>query len=236
MRCIPFFVLWLTFSLCAQAQDSAQTIPAKKYSVKPAFDFDQRFSFIRDKKVNIWGERGGVLINEKFKVGVGVYFLKDKLKSLAVDTSGPLYTGKRNLYFGTMYFEPFVFRFKFVEFSVPFEAGFGKSIFQVYSSSTNELLNTTKRDFLPTGAGLSLSFKLPPAGRFKPTRWIGINFLAGYRYCVLQNYFQTDYNGMFWSVSGAIFLDRVTDDCREWNHARKQRKADRPDNSKINAG
>lgn len=209
------------FPLLLFSQDTTRHV-----TIKPAFDFDQRFSFITDKRVNIWGARAGLLINEKFKIGSGIYFLNDRLRSTTVDTGdASLYSGKRDLYFATVYYEPFFFRFRYVELSLPIEAGFGKSVFHVYNRNSGELLQTDNRFFLPTGAGLSLSFKLPPIGRFKPTRWVGINFLAGYRYCVLENYFQTDYDGLFWSVSGAIFLDRVTDDCRQWKHARQAKKA-----------
>ena len=221
--CTLFIAFAILFPHFLFSQDS---IPVRhENTFKPAFDFDQRFSFIRKKEVNIWGARFGVLINEKFKVGFGAYFLKDKLKSISIDSLGqPLYYANRNLYFGTLYFERFLFRYKFVEFSIPIEAGGGKSVFQVYDDQTDVRVNRTVKFFLPTGAGLSLSVKLPPIGRFKPTRWIGINFLAGYRYCAFQgkfenifpHRFETDYNGLFWSISGAIFLDRVTDDCKEW--------------------
>jgi len=219
------------FSHPAFAQDSIPSL--HKNSFKPAFDFDQRFSFIRKKEINIWGARFGVLVNEKFKVGIGAYFSKDNLKSFAIDSGGqPTYYAHRNLYFYTGYFEWFIFRYKFVEFSIPLEAGGGKSVFQVYDNTTNVLVNRTAKYFIPTGAGLSLSVKLPPVGRFKPTRWFGINFLAGYRYCAFQgkfenlfpHRFETDYNGFFWSVSAAIFLDRFTDDYSEWHHKRKQQK------------
>lgn len=233
------WALLLIFSLafpllsCAQLSDS---VAHKKYTFKPAFDFDQRFSFIRKKEVNIWGIRAGVLVNDKFKVGMGAYFLNDHLKSYAVDSTGTsLYHATRDLYFGTVYYEHFLFRFKFVEFSVPLEAGGGKSVFLVYDNATGMQLDRQVKFFLPTGAGLSLSFKLPPIGRFKPTRWLGINFLAGYRYCLLQGQlenlfphrFETDYNGWFWSISGAVFLDRVTDDYKEWHQKRRAIKADK---------
>ncbi|HET6992473.1 MAG TPA: hypothetical protein VFJ43_14155 [Bacteroidia bacterium] len=221
------------FSLHLFSQDSLAAVVHKKNTYKPAFDFDQRFSFIKNREVNIWGARAGILVNEKFKVGIGTYFSKGKLESYSVDTG--TYNGKRNLYFGTVYFEPFIFRFKFVEFSVPFELGAGKSVFRVYNNESGEQVGRIANYFIPTGAGLSLSFKLPPIGRFKPTRWFGINFLAGYRYCAFQGQlenifphrFETDYNGLFWSVSGAIFLDRFSDDYKEWHRKRELKKLSR---------
>jgi hypothetical protein len=234
-RIIPILV-GILFSLPLFSQDSLAVIPKNKRTYKPAFDFDQRFSFITHKEVNIWGARAGVLVNEKFKAGIGTYFSNGKLEDFTVDSSGPkIYDGKRNLYFGTIYFEPFIFRFRYVEFSVPFEMGAGKSVFRVYESPGEIQVSRTANYFIPTGAGLSLSFKLPPIGRFKPTRWFGINFLAGYRYCAFQGHlekifphrFETDYNGLFWSVSGAVFLDRFSDDYKEWHRKRKMKNQSR---------
>ncbi|HXC06808.1 MAG TPA: hypothetical protein VNZ86_18750 [Bacteroidia bacterium] len=191
-------------------------------SIKPTTDFDQRFSFIRNNSVNIWGQRGGILLNEELKVGVGAYYMDDaKISSRNTNpTIGGRYV-KQSLLFGTAYVEPFLLRRKYWELSVPFEIGFGKANSKVFETSNDLFLRSTSRDFLPTGAGLSLSFKLPALPHFKPLSWIGINFLAGYRYCLLQNVYKTDYDGAFWSISGAIFLDRVFDDCRTWKKNRK---------------
>jgi hypothetical protein len=49
-------------------------LPKKKLSHKPAGDFDQRFSFIENEGVSIWSYRIGALVNDEFKVGIGVYF------------------------------------------------------------------------------------------------------------------------------------------------------------------
>jgi hypothetical protein len=231
---LRFFVtlcVAMGFTHSAFAQDSIP--PVHKNTFKPAFDFDQRFSFVSKKQTNIWGARFGVLVNEKFKVGVGAYFSKDNFKSITIDSGGlPAYYAYRNLYFYTGYFEWFLFRYKFIEFSFPIEIGGGKSVFQVYENATNDLVTRTAKYFIPTGAGLSLSVKLPPIGKFKPTRWFGINFLAGYRYCAFQgkfenlfpHRFETDYNGLFWSISGAIFLDRFSDDYSAWHKKRKQKR------------
>jgi hypothetical protein len=233
-RRIILFLSCIFISLQLFSQDSLSVIPARKNTCKPAFDFDQRFSFITKREVNIWGVRAGLLVNEKFKVGIGTYYSNGKLESYTIDSTGSTsYNGKRNLYFGTVYFEPFIFRFRFIEFSVPFELGAGKSVFRVYNDINGNQVSRIANYFIPTGAGLSLSLKLPPIGRFKPTRWFGINFLAGYRYCAFQgklenifpHRFETDYNGLFWSVSGAIFLDRFSDDCKEWHKKRQTIKA-----------
>jgi len=107
--------------------------------------------------------------------------------------------------------------------SIPIELGFGRSYFKVYDTQTNTFMGSTTTYFIPSGGGLSLSFKLPAVLGWRPTRWVGINFLAGYRYDFLERYFGTNYDGAYWSISGAIFLDRIQDDIRYW----KKKKDDR---------
>ncbi|MGZ4118843.1 MAG: hypothetical protein ACXVPY_15245 [Bacteroidia bacterium] len=195
----------------------------KNFTLKPTTDFDQRFSFFRGSKVNIWGQKAGVLINEKLKVGVGGYFLKDYLKgSKLYNTSTPDFYVKRNLKFGTFYVEPFLFRKSWWELSVPFEIGFGKTILQDYAVVNDNLIASGVKYFFPTGAGLSLSLKLPPGEHYKPFRWVGINFLVGYRYDLDEHVYNTDYDGMFWSISGAVFLDRVVTDYKGWKKKKNQ--------------
>ena len=225
-----FFLLLAFSGNVAYSQVKIETAPdtthKKVKSIKPAFDFDQRFSFITNDPVNIWGGRAGILVNEKFKVGAGAYFLNDKLKDNTVDSiTGQSKTyAHRNLYFGTVYFEPFLFRKKFWELSIPIEAGFGKSIFKVYETGTDLYLNEVVKYFFPTGAGLSLSLKLPAFFGWRPFRWIGINGLIGYRYDLYEKYYQTHYDGMYWSISGAIFLDRVSDDIHYWKEQKRKKK------------
>lgn len=224
----PLILCLSSVVLNAQLADSLKAGNHRRVSLKPAFDFDQRFSFIRGAQVNIWGERAGVLINDKFKAGIGGYWLAQKLKSVALlDPYGnPLYYARRNLYFGTAYIEPFLLRRRIFEISVPFELGYGESFFKSYDSHTNVLVASHQKPFIPLGASLSFSFKCPRIGGWRPPSWFGINFLAGYRYCVLENEFKTDFDGLFWSISGAIFLDRFSDDLHYWKGKRQARKAE----------
>ena len=220
-------ILLIFLSSNGKAQKTDSIVPHKKliWSIKPSFDFDQRFSFILNKPVNIWGERAGLLINESFKTGIGVYFLSNSLKFNKVDQNGnPFYFAHRDVYFGTYYIEPFLIRKEYWELSVPFEIGFGESFFKVYNGN-NIFLGEDDKFFFPAGVGLSGSVKFPAVRGFKPLRWIGINGLIGYRYSILQNEFKTDYDGMFWSISSTFFLDRIYDDYINWRKKRKDRKA-----------
>lgn len=207
--CLITIASMLLFSpLSAQKPDTTTTLQ-HRHLVEPSTDFDQRFSLIHQKQVNIWGQKLGVILNQKYKVGLGAYYMNDKNIQRKSELYSPETYLKWKLEFGMAYFEPFLIRRKYFDISLPFELGYGKSILHHYNINSNNLLKTEYRDFLPAGVGLSLFLKPPAFFHFQPFTWIGINFLAGYRYCILQDTFKTDYDGWFYSIGGAIFLDKI---------------------------
>ena len=104
-------VLIVTLKLFAQ-----DSLPpkGKKLTLKPAGDFDQRFSFLENQPVSIWGYRVGVLVNDKYKTGIGGYFLEQNITGeLRLRRNVLYYEQKKKMYFGTVYFEPYLIRKKF---------------------------------------------------------------------------------------------------------------------------
>ncbi len=51
---------------------------AAAISIKPTTDFDQRFYYTNGEKQNVWGYRVGVLVNDKYKLGLGGYYMNRK--------------------------------------------------------------------------------------------------------------------------------------------------------------
>src|SRR5476651_2535675 len=79
------------------------SLPKKKrISLKPAGDFDQRFSFIEKQGVSIWGYRIGASVNDVYKVGIGGYFLKQELAGVKLDQGVPINQLTKSLYYGTI--------------------------------------------------------------------------------------------------------------------------------------
>lgn len=209
-----FFTLFLTQGIKAQfRQDTLRP----KHILQPALDFDQRFSFIKNTPVNIWGYRIGVMVHQKYKVGVGGYFLNDRVDSKHTDTLGtPYFTYDRKLYFITGYYEPFLIRRRYWESSVVAEIGIGKNEETLLHTTDNYQLHEPNKYFIPAGLGLSLNLKCPVIFGFTPTSWFGLNFLLGYRKSLFEKELKTPYDGMFWSIGTAVFLDKAAVDVAHW--------------------
>jgi hypothetical protein len=196
----------------------------QKITLKPAGDFDQRFSFLESQPVNIWGYRIGVFVNDKYKVGIGGYFLEQtvtgeqRLRRNAILK----YQQDRKLYFGTIYYEPFLLRKRLYETSLVFEAGYGK----VSLDSTKTIRNrqttvSEKQNFVPIGMGVSVNFKIPDMKHLHFLTYIGLNAMIGLRKTVFETDLKYNYDGWYWSIGSAVFIDKIFSDIK----ANKKRKA-----------
>lgn len=208
----------------AAAQDSTiaiTTVAKKKLSLKPNTDFDQRFSFIDKESVNIWGYRVGVIVNDKYKVGIGGYFLNQDTTVVKTDALGrPTSKLQRKLYFGTIYYEPYLFQRELVEMSLVFELGYGRAILDSANRRRNGNRPATvvnvedKQDFIPAGAGISFNFKAPDIKGLHFLTYIGINAMTGLRKTIFESDLKNNFDGWYWSIGGAIFLDKILADAK----------------------
>jgi hypothetical protein len=222
---IYLVILCCNFFYAAFAQD---TLPVKKHrtTIYPTTDFDQRFSFVAKEDANIWGYRVGLLVNEKFKVGIGGYFLNQDTSVVSYLPNGnPRAKLQRNLYFGTIYYEPFLFRKQVIEMSLVFEAGYGKATLDSNVRSQQGTRVTYKdvqvsQAFVPVGVGISYNFKFPDIKPIHFLTYIGINALVGLRKTLLESDLKYNYDGWYWSIGGAIFIDKMFADM----HKAKLRK------------
>ena len=164
--CFAVTMVLNCLSAYAQTMDSSHSVKTdslakkKRVSLKPTTDFDQRFSFIEKGGVNIWGYRIGVVVNDKFKTGIGGYFLQQETSGIKLDPDGiPFNQLKKSVYFGTIYYEPFLFRRKRWEMSMVFEVGYGKAVLDSTNKIRGRFLTTSESQvFIPAGMGYSVNF------------------------------------------------------------------------------
>ena len=212
----------LAGSVMAQTKDSAtlikkDSLPLKKrLSLKPTTDFDQRFSFIENGGVNIWGYRIGVVVNDKFKTGIGGYFLEQSTSGIKVDADGiPFNQLKKSLYFGTIYYEPFLFRRKRWEMSMVFELGYGRAVLDSTNKIRGRFLTKTEEQiFIPAGMGYSVNFIIPDIKHLHFLTYIGLNGMLGLRKAVFESDLKYNFDGWYWSIGSAIFIDKIYSDIK----------------------
>lgn len=207
-----------------------EAVSTSAVSIKPATDFDQRFYYTNGERQNVWGYRLGVLVNEKYKLGLGGYYMNRQTDRVPEPSQlgrsiATAITYHKELYLGTVYYEPFLLRKRLWETSLVFETGYGRTVNYTEDKNDAQPLNKNNAALVPVGAGLSFNFKPPVLFNLRCFRWIGINAMAGYRASVYQQDKQYNYNGAYWSISGAIFLDKMLEDYRGWkNHSTLRRK------------
>ncbi|AQG79711.1 hypothetical protein AWR27_10450 [Spirosoma montaniterrae] len=206
---------------------------------------DQRFFYFNDTRnsddrrvpVNVWGVQAGFLFPLKrprpgltngrpvgFRAGVGFFFTNQTIDQpgLLPNTSESI---TRRLRYATLNYEPFVFRHKTFEVSLPLEIGYGWSRYEHTHERPNEP-ELAKGHFIPAGVGVGLSYMFPHPRWFRPLRWFGVNFLAGHRFTLKRDIpaSQINYNGWYMSVGPAFFLENFTADYKRWRQKRKKKE------------
>lgn len=186
--------------------DSAHIYRVAK--ILPIIRIDQRNSFLGKTKVNVGGIQIGIKLYEKHEMGLGFYSIKDETKRSKV-----IGEQKQNRiqhlelnYMTAFYYYPIVDR-KHFEFGFPVEAGLGSYSLNVTDSVGRPVLGYPKprRGILVLGTGINMSYK--------PIRWMGINFMSGYR-VVKDNSARLNFNGIFYSLGLELYLHEVIQDTR----------------------
>ena len=204
------------FPAIGQTTLAIDSVHLKRIHLKPTTDFDQRFSYIDNKSVNIWGYRIGVVVDDKYKVGIGGYMTEQLTEGSIVDEAGtPQNLLKKTLYYGTVYFEPFLFRKKRWEMSLLFELGYGNAILDSTDILKSGTQNKTKTEvFIPAGVGVSVNFIMPDIKGLHFLTYMGLNAMVGLRSTVFNSNPNYNYNGLFWSVGTAFFIDKIFTDIK----------------------
>ncbi|GAB3496580.1 hypothetical protein GCM10027341_15580 [Spirosoma knui] len=226
--------LWLVTGqwLLAQSLNEADSLGRNRNERpdKPKFIFelDQRFFYFKDatppllsNPTNVWGARVGFLLPANVKVGVGYYFTNQHLN----ESWEGFHVQNRRLQYATVYVEPYYFRRKFWELSSPIEVGLGSARYAVTNTDTQQP-DLRRSIAVPLSVGVSASIKFPALRGLRPLRWFGVNLMTGYRYTLQRNVplGPSTLNGVYYSISPAVFLDRFYEDFSAWRKGRRSRK------------
>jgi hypothetical protein len=150
-------------------------------------------------------------------MGIGTYYFNLKATPNTISSalnSTPNYTLQRN-YTGTIYFEPFLFRKQLIESSLVLETGYTHAYKATFLAIDQSLLKSEIGYYIPVGIGLSVNFKMPKIAHIEAFRWIGLNWMGGYRTSIYHYNNNSNYNAFYQSISGALFLDQIYTDYKK---------------------
>lgn len=223
-----------------QSPDSVQITPAKSLTFTASTD--QRFFFFKDTRntnnrrvpVSVYGIRTGFLFPSRrprvsrdgertaaFKAGVGFYFANQDINrpGLLPNTSESV---TRRLRYVMGFYEPYLFRRKAIEVSMPIELGYGHSRYERNDRQAMDY-EVARGVFLPLGVGVATAYHFPNIRWFRPLHWFGFNVLAGYRIILKKDVpgSNINYNGFYISVGPSFFLENLTADIKAWRQRKK---------------
>ncbi len=190
--------------------DSTHIYRFQKY--RPYVNLDQRNSFIRNQSININGLQFGVLVNEKHVFGIGGYIItlssQQKVKT-KLDKNVSL-NRTLNMDYGTFFYQYVALDKRYWEIDLQAELGIGEYNYKYYTinpdGSNNKFVTEKKAGILVGGVG--------PLLAFKPTKWIGIIGMVGYRFTSEKNA-NLNFNGLYYSYG--VWLD-VRQIIRDYNY------------------
>lgn len=167
----------------------------------------------------------GVSVNDRYKVGIGGYFLKQEQAGIKSDASGtPINKLTKNLYYGTIYYEPYLFRRKRWEMSLVFELGYGEALLDSVNKIRGRFLTKTESEiFMPAGMGVSANLIIPEIRGLHFLTYLGINGMIGLRKTVFESNLKYNFDGWYWSIGSAVFIDKIFTDL--WGKKKKKAAA-----------
>jgi len=197
--------------------DSTHIYRFQKY--RPYINLDQRNSFIKGQSININGLQLGVLINEKHVIGLGGYNItaSSQVKRKTTGDKNVTITHSLNMSYGTFFYQYVALDKRFWEIDLQCELGGGVYDYTNYNYSTGAKLAKQ-----PSSVNIIVG-GLGPLLAFKPTKWIGIIVMVGYRFTSEKT---LGFNGAYYSYG--VWLD-VRQMIRDYNYRvvkkRKYREA-----------
>jgi len=197
--------------------DSVRIYRLKK--IFPLVAIDQRNSFLWTSKtnntpVNIWGIKLGATLYQRHNMGIGLYSLEN---SSTRQRARDMVTINEDLTFKycTAFYEYSIIDVKHWEIGIPMEAGFGQYTIKSTIQNTDLQLPVHKGFVIPTGTALDIYYK--------PTRWLGINVMGGYRF-VINNTSRLNLSDWFYSVGAAVYIRQIVQDSKYFLKKRNYRK------------
>ncbi len=160
---------------------------------------DNRNSFVSASRARISGVKFGLDYNTKFKLGMGIHFLRDSiLKDQFVGND--TITSNLNMTYINTYAEYVYYRSRKWEFSMPIHIGIGNTRYEY--KYNDEKVEVNKKVVIIYEATLN--------GHYKIFKWVGISGGIGYRIMLKNNSaIEENFNSPIYHLGVKIFLGDI---------------------------
>lgn len=241
MKIITLLLLINVLYLKATSPNEFIGKPADKKYVNLRFQFqlDFRNSFIGKNlaPVDVYGINIGLKHKEKFRYGIGFYFIsRATKKQLGFNDFGkqvklikgefestPTYFANRNLflYYGTFNFTYTLINNKYVSIDIPLEIGFGRYSYELQNSKVNPdfsvldqqkaeaKLNQVVQNSKKENTGTFVPLLGGIATTIKLHRWVYPQLSGGYRKSILESDFRADFDGFYYHIGLQINFGEI---------------------------
>jgi hypothetical protein len=177
--------------------------------LRPYFNIDQRYSYIKDAPININGIQLGVLLHERHAIGLGAYTISATSKqSVKTKTDKTIDLARTlDLKYTTVFYQYTAIDKRYFELDLQAEFGLGHFDLKVYDSKTWTLIPKLSRSagMLVSGIGTAIAIK--------PFRWVGIMGMAGYRLTSV-NTPNLNFNGVYYGYGLWLDIRQIIRDIR----------------------
>lgn len=202
LRALLLLAMCLLFTIT-----NGQTKSAKR-SLSPFLVFDSYFSFIGNKSADVWGFKGGVKIDEKWRLGLGYNLLSSDIVEQKVLPSEELAYAKNDTVKAQLFVRYFPVMAEYIHYnegnwqiSTPLQVGYGQSYFQYFDKNDNKR-RIYKKGVVATQLGVNAQYKV--------LRWVGLTAGVGYRVMLINNKeIDAKMNSPIFAVGIKIYLSEV---------------------------
>ena len=181
---------------------------SEKRSLSPFLVFDSYFSFIGNKSADVWGFKGGVKVDEKWRLGLGYNLLSSDIVEQKVLPIEELAYAKNDTVKAQLFVRYFPVMAEYIHYnegnwqiSTPLQVGYGQSYFQYFDKNDNKR-RIYKKGLVATQLGVNAQYKV--------LRWVGLTAGVGYRVMLINNKeIDAKMNSPIFAVGIKIYLSEV---------------------------
>lgn len=225
-----FLALFITSSILANGQ-SVSTEQFIKDSltltrvvlVKPQFKFDNRITFNDGQALSITGFDIGVLLNEKLRLTLGYYTMKDRLEAYDYTKEAEEFGRLVHLKYGSLNTEIIYKDTRYLSLGLPLEIAAGTNTFQNKNITTGEIISTE------TGALIFVNFGV--SATFKPMRFLGLKAIVGYRKTAFNQVEDFNFDGFFTAIGLNLDVRTIITDIKMYRLKKRYKRG----NNIVNA-